>query len=100
MDVRRVINVELAGRKYPLSVKTNDESEEENIRNGVKYLNGKMIQYQQKYKDRDVFDYLVMSALDAATHMLKYRQSHSPDSLFDKLRNIDDKLSIFLSNEQ
>ena len=92
--------MELAGRKYPLRVSINDESEEENIRNGVKYLNGKMIQYQQKYKDRDQYDYLVMSALDATTHMLKYKHLQSPDSIFDKLRNIDDKLNVYLSDEK
>ncbi|MCX6256292.1 MAG: cell division protein ZapA [Bacteroidia bacterium] len=99
MSGKRVINIELAGRKFPVRVDIDNEEGEEIVRNSVKYLNGKMIQYQQKYKDRDQFDYLAMAALDAACKMLGFRQLPDSNDMLIQLRNIDNQLSVYLNKE-
>ncbi|MDY6800169.1 MAG: cell division protein ZapA, partial [Bacteroidota bacterium] len=55
MDEKLSIRVNVADRYYPLKI---DRSDEEKIRKAAKLINEKVLQYKQRYSDKDVQDFL------------------------------------------
>ena len=62
------IRVNIADRYYPLKV---DFDDEEKIRKAAKMINDKILQYKQKYTDKDVQDFLAMAALQYVTQVIE-----------------------------
>ena len=60
MDERLSIRINIADRYYPLKIDRNDE---EKIRKAARTINEKVLQYKQKYTDKDTQDFLAMAAL-------------------------------------
>ena len=60
MDDKLSIRVNVSDRYYPLKVERNDE---EKIRKAARMINEKVLQYKQRYSDKDVQDFLAMAAL-------------------------------------
>ena len=54
------LKVNVAERYYPLKV---DREDEEKIRKAARTINEKVLQYKQRYTDKDVQDFLAMAAL-------------------------------------
>jgi cell division protein ZapA len=54
------IKVQIAERFYPLKIKRQDE---EKIRKASKLINDKVLQYKQRYTDKDTQDFMAMAAL-------------------------------------
>ncbi len=52
------IKVQIAERFYPLKIKRQDE---EKIRKAVKLINDKVLQYKQRYTDKDTQDFMAMA---------------------------------------
>ena len=54
MDEKVSIRVNVADRYYPLKIEAEDE---ERIRKAAKMINEKVLQYKQRYTDKDVQDF-------------------------------------------
>ncbi len=59
MDDKLSIRINVADRYYPLKIDRNDE---EDIRRAAKMINEKVLQYKQKYVDKDIQDFLALSS--------------------------------------
>jgi len=60
MEEKLSIKVNVADRYYPLKI---DRRDEEKIRRAARMINEKVLQYKQRYTDKDVQDFLAMAAL-------------------------------------
>jgi cell division protein ZapA len=60
MDDKLSIRVNVADRYYPLKV---ERENEEKIRKAARMINEKVLQYKQRYSDKDVQDFLAMASL-------------------------------------
>ncbi|MCX6334430.1 MAG: cell division protein ZapA, partial [Bacteroidia bacterium] len=58
MDDKLSIRVNVADRYYPLKV---ERENEEKIRKAARMINEKVLQYKQRYADKDVQDFLAMA---------------------------------------
>lgn len=65
------IQIHIAGRAYPLSVKPSEES---NLRAAGKLIQEKLNSYQELYSLRDQQDALAMFALESATELFELRK--------------------------
>ena len=52
------IKVQIAERFYPLKIKRRDE---EKIRQAARMINDKVLQYKQRYTDKDTQDFMAMA---------------------------------------
>jgi len=59
MDDKLSIRVNVADRYYPLKV---ERENEEKIRKAARMINEKVLQYKQRYTDKDVQDFLAMAS--------------------------------------
>jgi len=60
MEDKLSIKINIADRYYPLKI---DRRDEEKIRLAARQINEKVIQYKQRYSDKDTQDFLAMAAL-------------------------------------
>ena len=58
MEEKLPIKINIADRYYPLKV---DSYSEERIRKAAKMISDKVMQYKQKYSDKDDQDFLAMT---------------------------------------
>jgi cell division protein ZapA (FtsZ GTPase activity inhibitor) len=92
MAEKRIINLTIAGRKYPLWVNKLDEKDEEQLRMATKLVNKKMDQYQKKFSNRDIFDILAMTTLQTAKELINSKQQGVKSINIEGLLEINDKL--------
>lgn len=90
------INISMADRPYPLTI---DRSDEEFIRKAVKFVNDKVLQYRQKYTDKDNQDFLSMIVLQTLVKLYEYEDKSDFSPLLDEIENMSNELSEFLKNE-
>lgn len=84
----------MADRYYPLKI---ERSDEEKIRKAAKMINERVTQYQQRYADKDVQDFMAMAALQFVIKMLdtEYKLDDSP--LLGDLEKLDREIDDYLS---
>ena len=94
MEDKLSIRVNVADRYYPLKI---DRSDEEKIRKAAKMINERVTQYQQRYADKDVQDFMAMAALQFVIKMLdtEYKLDDSP--LLGDLEKLDREIDDYLS---
>ena len=95
MSWKQSIKIIIAGREYPFKI--NQEEEEERIRKAGKLINDKLIQYQQRFSDRDVQDFLALEALRLAVKTFELETKAGSTGQTDKLKQLDEQLNAFLS---
>jgi len=90
MDDKLSIRVNVADRYYPLKV---ERENEEKIRKAARLINEKILQYKQRYSDKDVQDFLAMASLQ---YVIKYTEEeeriandHFPDAIKELIKKID-----------
>ncbi len=94
MDDNFVINIKIAERSYPIPIKRSDE---EYIREAVKWVNKMLINYQSAYKDEfEVRDYLALIAVKAASYAIQYEREHDMTPFDDKVRELAERLDAYL----
>lgn len=93
MDDKLSIRVNVADRYYPLKI---DRKDEERIRKAAKMINDKVLQYKQKYTDKDVQDFLSMAALQFVIKILEEEQKTDLLPIIDDLKEIDKDLDTIL----
>ena len=96
MDDKLSIKVNLAERFYPLKIEVNDE---EKIRKAAKIINEKVLQYKQKYEDKDTQDFLAMAALQFVIKMIENEQKGDSAPFIDNLKDLEEELSAYLKKE-
>jgi cell division protein ZapA (FtsZ GTPase activity inhibitor) len=87
------IKVQIAERFYPLKIKQKDE---EKIRKAAKLINDKILQYKQKYTDKDAQDFMAMAALQFVINLLDCEQQQNVVSLGKELVDLSGELDELL----
>ena len=96
MEDKLSIKVNLADRYYPLKI---DRKDEEKIRNAAKMINEKVLQYRQKYADKDIQDFLAMAALQFVTKVIEFDQKYDFSPLEDNVKELNEELEEYLKGE-
>jgi len=95
MDDKLSIRVNVADRYYPLKV---ERENEEKIRKAARMINEKVLQYKQRYADKDVQDFLAMAALQYVIKLTedeeKIENDYLPDAIKELIQKIDSVLEI------
>ena len=93
MDDKLSIRVNVADRYYPLKV---ERENEERIRKAARMINEKVLQYKQRYTDKDVQDFLAMAALQYVIKLTeeeeKLENNYIPDAINELIQKIESVL--------
>ena len=74
MNETFLIHIEIAGRRYPITIQRDKEEE---MRAAAKQINQKILQYQSKYGTQlDTQDMLAMVALQLSVENLTWEDKH------------------------
>ena len=93
MDDKLSIRINVADRYYPLKVNREDE---EDIRKAARMINEKVLQYKQKYVDKDIQDFLAMAALQYVRQLLELEQIGDKDDLTHSLKELSARIDSVL----
>ena len=96
MDEQLSIKVQIAERFYPLKIKRTDE---EKIRKAARLINDKVLQYKQRYTDKDSQDFMAMAALQFVINLLDCEQQQNVVSLEKELEVLSQGLDELLKEE-
>ena len=96
MDDKLSIRVNIIDRYYPLKI---DKGDEEKIRKAGKIINEKVLQYKQKYSDKDVQDFLAMAALQYVTKLMEFEDKEESPALLNGIRELNDEIEVYLKEE-
>lgn len=97
MDDKLSIRVNVADRYYPLSVERKDE---EKIRRAARMINEKVLQYKQRYIDKDVQDFLSMAALQFVIKLIEEEEKMNNDYLPDTIKELTQKIETVLGGKE
>jgi len=87
------IKVQIAERFYPLKIKRQDE---EKIRKAARLINDKVLQYKQRYTDKDTQDFMAMAALQFVINLIDCEQQQNVVSLEKELEVLSSELDELL----
>jgi cell division protein ZapA len=90
------IKVQIAERFYPLKIKRLDE---EKIRKAARLINDKVLQYKQRYTDKDTQDFMAMAALQFVISLIDCEQQQNVVSLEEELGSLNSELEELLKEE-
>jgi len=93
MDDLLSIKVQISERFYPLKIKRNDE---EKIRKAARLINEKVLQYKQRYTDKDTQDFVAMAALQFVINLMDCEQQQNVVSLDKELTDLSGELDELL----
>ncbi|GET29265.1 cell division protein ZapA [Prolixibacter sp. SD074] len=96
MEDKLSININIADRRYPLRIDRNDE---EKIRKAAKIINDKVLQYKQRYANKDSQDCLSMATLQFVIQMLDVEKRNDISPLVEELEELNDFLAEYLEKE-
>jgi len=97
MDDKLSIRVNIADRYYPLKV---ERENEEKIRKAARMINEKVLQYKQKYTDKDVQDFLAMAALQYVIKLTEEEEKLENDYLPDAIKELIQKIDTVLETKE
>jgi cell division protein ZapA (FtsZ GTPase activity inhibitor) len=97
MEDKLSIRVNIADRFYPLKI---DRSEEESIRKAAKLLNERVLQYKQRYADKDVVDFIAMSALQLVTRLVELEEKQDVEPVIESIKELNDELAEYIKEEE
>jgi cell division protein ZapA len=87
------IKVQIAERFYPLKIKRQDE---EKIRQAARLINDKVLQYKQRYTDKDTQDFMAMATLQFVISLIDCEQQQNVVSLEKELGILTSELDELL----
>ena len=87
------IKVQIAERFYPLKIKRQDE---EKIRQAANLINDKVLQYKQRYTDKDTQDFMAMATLQFVIKLIDCEQQQNVVSLEKELGSLSSELDELL----
>src|SRR4030065_1184528 len=94
MDDKLSIRINIADRYYPLKIERTDE---EKIRKAAKLINDKVLQYKQKYVDKDTQDFLAMAALQYVIRVLDTEDKNDLGPITSEIRELNEELDVVLN---
>jgi len=94
MEEKLSIRVNVADRFYPLKI---DRSDEEKIRKAAKLINEKVLQYKQRYSDKDLQDFLAMAALQFVIKLIESENRFEVSPVLDEVSDLDEWLEDYLT---
>lgn len=94
MDDKLSIRINIADRYYPLKIERTDE---EKIRKAAKLINDKVLQYKQKYVDKDAQDFLAMAALQYVIRVLDTEDKNDLGPITSEIRDLNEELDLVLN---
>jgi len=83
MDEKLSIKVNVADRYYPLKI---DSKDEEKIRKAAKLINERILQYKQRYSDKDIQDFLAMAALQYVIKVIEFEEKPDESPVLEELK--------------
>ena len=93
MDEKLSIKVNLAERYYPLKIEKDDE---EKIRRAARLINEKVLQYKQKYADKDTQDFLAMAALQFVIKVIEAESEMDLTPFEEKVKEVSERMEDYL----
>lgn len=93
MEEKLSIKVNVADRYYPLKI---DRKDEEKIRTAARMINEKVLQYKQRYADKDTQDFLAMAALQYVIKYIEIENQKDILPVMDELNSLNEELSDYL----
>lgn len=94
MDEEFLINIEIAGKKYPLTIKRRDE---ELVRAAAAQINSKILQYRQHFAvDVDMKDLLAMVAFQLSMHNLQLEEKNDTSPFTEKIQELTSEVEEYL----
>ena len=97
MNETFLIHIEIAGRRYPITIQRDKEEE---MRAAAIQINQKILQYQSKYGTQlDTQDMLAMVALQLSVENLTWEDKHDTSPFEDKIRELNDELDKYLKDQ-
>lgn len=97
MDDTLSIRVNIADRFYPLKIRKN---EEEKIRKAAKLINERVLQYKQKYADKDVIDFMAMTALQLVTKLVELEEKQDVLPIIESIKELNEELEVYINEEE
>jgi cell division protein ZapA (FtsZ GTPase activity inhibitor) len=94
MDDKLSIRVNVADRYYPLKVEGENE---ERIRKAARLINEKVLQYKQRYVDKDTQDFLAMAALQYVIRLIEVEEDEEDTSVEEGLSELNEMINLCLS---
>ncbi len=95
-DEKLSIRINLADRYYPLKIEAKDE---ERIRGAAKLINEKILQYRQRYVDKDNQDFLAMAALQFVIRYLEMEEKADDQPILEDLKELNEELDEYIKKE-
>jgi cell division protein ZapA len=96
MDDKLSIRVNVADRYYPLKV---ERENEEKIRKAARMINEKVLQYKQRYSDKDVQDFLAMASLQYVIKLNEDEEKLGDDQFPDTIKELIKKIDTVLEEK-
>ncbi|MEE4178400.1 MAG: cell division protein ZapA [Bacteroides sp.] len=96
MDGKFHIKLQIVGRYYPLVIERKDE---ERFRKAARLINEKVAQYKQKYRDKDVQDFLAMTSLQFVLKELDLKEKLENQPIMSAIMDLTAELDDFVQNE-
>ncbi len=93
MDDKLSIKVNVAERYYPLKIEREDE---EMIRRAARMINEKVLQYKQKYVDKDTQDFVAMAALQFVIKLIESENQADCAPMEESLKEMNNELDSFI----
>ncbi len=93
MDEKLSIRVNIGDRYYPLKIERN---EEEKIRKAAKTINDKLLQYKQKFSDKDNLDFLAMVALQYVNKVIETETEMDSSYILDEIKELNEGLEEYI----
>jgi len=94
MDDKLSIRINIADRYYPLKIERTDE---EKIRKAAKLINDRVLQYKQKYVEKDTQDFLAMAALQYVIRVLDTEGKNDLGPITSEIRELNEELDVVLN---
>ncbi len=97
MDDKLSIRVNVAERFYPLKISRADE---EKIRKAARLINEKVLQYKQRYTDKDLQDFLAMAALQFVIRLLESEDKTDVEPIWEQLKDLEQELGEYIQGKK
>ena len=92
-----VINLDVAGRTYPVTIKRGDEQEEYLMRKAAKRVQQNVIQYKQHFaKSEEDRDLLAMIAIQLAVDVISLEEKNDTKPFTHKIQQLTKTLENYL----
>ena len=95
MEDKLSIKINIADRYYPLKI---DRKDEEKIRLAARQINEKVIQYKQRYSDKDTQDFLAMAALQFVIKSIDAEGKGDMTPVLEDLNELNKELDSIINN--